>query len=380
LPNISITHDLEYLAVFSLVLILPKILMRFKIPSGITAILIGISIAALDPSLKSDQLFRFLSQIGITSLFLFAGLEVEWDELKSDRVYLGKFLTKSLIILFLIAYGISNYFTLPFQESFIYALGIFTPSAGFILNSLHSFEITKDQEHWIKSKAISKELIAIILMFFALQGEDPKKLIISMAFFLALFIILPIVFKLFFKFVSPYAPNSEVPFLIALSLISGVLSKEMGAYYLVGAFVVGIIGGSFKKEIFKEGEENMLHSLSSFFKTFLPFYFFYAGMKIHFSEITSDSVMIGFLLLVIFVPLRLAVIGTSMKFFMSEIRKNPYNISLSLMPTLIFGLVIAGILKERGIMPNNLIYALLIYTLLNSIIPSIILTAKSLKK
>jgi Kef-type K+ transport system membrane component KefB len=354
--------------------------MRFKIPSGITAILIGVFIATLDPELKSNQLFRFLAQIGITSLFLFAGLEVEWTELKRDRVYLGKFLTKSLIILFLIAYSFSYYFKLPFQESFIFALGIFTPSAGFILNSLHSFDITKDQEHWIKSKAISKELIAIVLMFFALQGEDTSKLIISSVFFLALFLILPMLFKFFFKYISPYAPNSEVPFLIALSLIAGVLSKEMGAYYLVGAFVVGIIGGRFKEEIFKEGEENMLHSLSSFFKTFLPFYFFYAGMKIYFKEITVEAVQIGVVLLVIFVPLRLAVIGSSMKFFMKEMRENPYNISLSLMPTLIFGLVIAGILKERGIMPNNLVYALLIYTLLNSIIPSLILTAKKLKK
>ena len=113
--NVSITNDLEYLAVFSLVLILPKILMRFRVPSGITALLIGVSIAILDPSLKSDNLFRFLSQIGITSLFLFAGLEVEFEELKEDRVYLAKYMTKSLIVLFAIAYAISNYFNLPFQ-------------------------------------------------------------------------------------------------------------------------------------------------------------------------------------------------------------------------------------------------------------------------
>lgn len=375
MANISITHDLEYLAVFSLVLILPKILMRFRIPSGITALLIGVSIAILDPSLKSDNLFRFLSQIGITSLFLFAGLEVEFEELKEDRVYLTKFMAKSSIILFVIAYAISNYFALPFQDSFIYALGIFTPSAGFILNSLHSFDIGVDQEYWIKSKAISKELVAVVLLFFALQSGDLKALAISSVFFIVMFLILPILFRLFFKFVSPYAPNSEVPFLVVLSLIAGVLSKEMGAYYLVGAFVVGIVGGRFKHEIFKEGEENMLHSLSSFFKTFLPFYFFYAGLNIFFKEITLEALKIGSIMLVIFIPLRLLIIGSSIKFFMKEVKKDPYKISLSLMPTLIFGLVIASILKERGIVPSVLIYALLIYTLLNSIIPALVLTA-----
>ncbi len=373
--DISMTHDLEYLAVFSLVLILPKILMRFKIPSGITALMIGVILTSLDPTLRSDTLFRFLSQIGITSLFLFAGLEVEFEELKRDKIYLTKFLTKSLIILFIIAFGISKYFALPFQESFIYSLGIFTPSAGFILNSLSSFEMGGDQEYWIKSKAISKELIAIILLFFALQGGDLKSLLISSAFFVFLFLILPVLFKLFFKFVSPYAPNSEVPFLVVLSLIAGVLSKEMGAYYLVGAFVVGLVGGRFKREIFKEGEENMLHSLSSFFKTFLPFYFFYAGLGIYFNEITMEALRIGGIMILIFIPLRLLVIGSSMKFFMDKVKKDPYKISLSLMPTLIFGLVIAGILRERGGLPPVMIYALLIYTLLNSIIPSLVLTA-----
>lgn len=378
--NISITHDLEYLAVFSLVLILPKVLMRFRIPSGITALLIGVIIAVLDPDLKADNLFRFLSQIGITSLFLFAGLEVEFEELKEDRIYLTKYMTKSLIILFGIAYGISNYFKLPFQESFIYSLGIFTPSAGFILNSLHSFDIGVDQEYWIKSKAISKELVAVVLLFFALQSGDLKALAISSVFFICMFLLLPVLFRLFFKFVSPYAPNSEVPFLVVLSLIAGVLSKEMGAYYLVGAFIVGIVGGQFKKQIFKEGEENMLHSLSSFFKTFLPFYFFYAGLKIYFNEISFEAIKIGFILLVVFIPLRLLIIGSSIKFFMTEVKKDPYKISLSLMPTLIFGLVIASILKERGIIPSVLIYSLLIYTLLNSIIPAIVLTAAKPKK
>ena len=85
--NIPFSQDLEYLALFSLVLIFPKMLLRFKIPSGITALLIGCAAALYDPNLKNDQLFRFLSQIGITSLFVFAGLEVEWKELKEDKKY-----------------------------------------------------------------------------------------------------------------------------------------------------------------------------------------------------------------------------------------------------------------------------------------------------
>ena len=88
-PQISITNDLEYLALFSLVLLFPKILMRFNIPSGITALVIGVAASQLDPNLSDDKLFRFLSQIGITSLFVFAlllfVLQLDGAELADDH-------------------------------------------------------------------------------------------------------------------------------------------------------------------------------------------------------------------------------------------------------------------------------------------------------
>jgi Kef-type K+ transport system membrane component KefB len=367
-----LTKDLEYLTIFSLVLILPKVLMRFKIPSGITALLIGIVLTILDPDLKLDPLFRFLSQIGITSLFLFAGLEVDLDELKQDRVYLGKYLSKFLIVLLLIAAGLVYFLELNFQNSLILSLGIFTPSAGFILTSLHSYDIDNDQEYWVKSKAISKEVLSIVLLFVALQGNNLKGLAVSAAFFIGLFFILPFIFRFFFKFISPFAPHSEIPFLVALSLISGVISKELGAYYLVGAFVVGIIGSRFKNQIFKEGEETLLRSLSGFFSVFLPFYFFYAGLKLSIYQFNLKSLFIGGIIFLLFIPIRMFLISYSLKNILKSVRIDNYKISLSLMPTLVFGLVIAGILLERGVVDSSIIYGLIFYTFIASITPAII--------
>jgi Kef-type K+ transport system membrane component KefB len=199
---------------------------------------------------------------------------------------------------------------------------------------------------------------------------------ISSCFFLGLFVFLPFVFKFFFNFVSPYAPNSEVPLLVVLSLISGVVSKEIGAYYLVGAFIVGLIGSRFKKEIFKDDEEQIFKSLNSFFNVFLPFYFFHAGLKLSLSGITLDSLKIGLGMLIFFVPLRLVLNSLSLKYFLKNIVDKPYQISLSLMPTLIFGLVIASVLKERGEVPETYIYALIIYTLISSLLPSILFSFK----
>lgn len=378
--NISLTHDLEYLALFALVLIFPKFLLRFKIPAGITALLIGTIAATLDPSISENQLFRFLSQIGITSLFVFAGLEVDFKELKEDRKYLSTYLIKTIFVMLIIATGLLYLFNLSFPSALILSLGIFTPSAGFIMSSLHSFNVSEDQEYWIKSKAISKEFISIILLFFASQANNPKAMLISIVFFIGLFLFLPWFFKFFFKFVSPYAPNSEVPMLVAISLIAGVISKELGAYYLVGAFIVGLIASKLKHEIFRESEETLFKSLSSFFSVFLPFYFFSAGLKININELTLDALYLAIALFVIFVPLRILLIRASIKFILKEILSAHYKIALSLMPTLIFGLVIAGMLKTQGEVPNYIVYALIIYTLLTSLMPSILFSFQARNK
>lgn len=379
MPAINLTHDLEYLLIFITVLILPKLLLRLKIPSGISALVIGLLFNQLDPTIRGEALFRFLSQIGITSLFLFAGLEVDIKELKEDRSYLAKYLGKFLIILSLITIGFYSYLEWSWKVALIFSLGIFTPSAGFIINSLHSFNMGEDQEYWVKSKAISKEVLSIFLLFIALQWGDPWRFFLSTLFFAALFLILPAIFKLFFKFISPYAPNSEIPFLVALSLISGILSKEIGAYYLVGAFIVGIIGSRFRDKIFNEGEDALFRSLSGFFNVFLPFYFFYAGTKLSLNSLSLESLKFALILFVLFVPLRLLIIKTSLRFFMDEIIEKTYQVSFSLMPTLIFGLVIANVLMERQLVPDKYSYALILYTLLTSLFPTIIFSLRKFK-
>ena len=82
-------------------------------------------------------------------------------------------------------------------------------------------------------------------------------------------------------------------------------------------------------------------------------------------------------LFVIFVPLRIFLIRSSIRLFMKDSQHDDSSVFLSLMPTLIFGLVIAGILFERGILAKHLIYALIIYTLLTSLLPSIVFVLKA---
>jgi len=84
LLDFSQNVEFQYFILFSVLLLVPKILQRFSIPTAITAWLLGIATAGLLGWFQDDKLVYILSLLGISSLFLFAGMEVELDELRKD--------------------------------------------------------------------------------------------------------------------------------------------------------------------------------------------------------------------------------------------------------------------------------------------------------
>ena len=225
----------------ALILLLPKLLLRFRIPSGITAFAIGCVCVNIDLLASDDQLILMLARLGITSLFLFAGMEINISEIKEHSKPLTKYLFKSLLIIFLSAMAFVFFFKESIQVSMIIGIAILTPSAGFILSSLGGYNFTDNQKFWIKIKAISKEIAAITVLFFALQINDPQSLGISILVLAALIYILPKIFKFFLKTIAPYAPGTEVSFLVLIAFTTGIITKKLGTHYLVGAFITGVV-------------------------------------------------------------------------------------------------------------------------------------------
>ncbi len=371
MPNLAISADILYILLFFVVLLLPKVLLRFRIPVGITCLTLGIITSVLFGWYKNDQIIILFARLGITSLFLFAGLEIEIDELKRDWKTLAKYLLKFVAVLFVAAYVLGEFFSLEFRIALILAIGIFTPSTGFILNSLKSYQFTEEQEYWIRSKAISKEIAAVLILFFALQSQSIGTLLVSKAVLVFLVVALPFIFKFFLRSIAPYAPNSELSFLVIMALVCGVITKEIGTYYLVGAFIVGIIAGQFRHFMESENSDNILNSLRAFFSIFIPFYFFNAGLSFTKEFFTLQGLVIGLSFSAIFIPIRLIATLASIKFFLKDFWPDRKQISISLLPNLIFGLVIASILKERFNLAPDIISGLVIYTVLTSIIPAI---------
>lgn len=363
-------HEIQYLIIFSSVLILPKIIQRFKVPVGITCLMLGVLTTTLYPELRHDQLLLLLSRLGITSLFLFAGMEVKIDELKENQLPLLKHLGVALGIIFIISVALQYYFDLPLRMAIILSLGLLTPSTGFILNSLNSYKLSKSQKYWISSKSICEEMMAVLVLFFAMQSDNVKNLAISMAVLFVLLFGLPIIFKLFIRYIAPYAPKSEVAFLIILALLCGVITKKIGTYYLVGAFIVGIVAGRFKHFMVEKEENNIFESLSVFFGIFIPFYFYKTGLNLSLDIITKEGIIIGAFLCLYLIPMRFYITNyTTINFLRKEVY-SPWKISLSLMPNLIFGLVISTILLKKYHVDPTLITGLFVYTIITSLLPA----------
>ncbi len=79
------TSELPYVSLVFGLFVIPRILQRWRIPRAITALLLG-AIAGMGFDLfAGDTTIALLSTLGISTLVLFAGLEVRLDERRQGR-------------------------------------------------------------------------------------------------------------------------------------------------------------------------------------------------------------------------------------------------------------------------------------------------------
>lgn len=130
-----------------------------------------------------------------------------------------------------------TYFDFSWQVAGLVALALLTPSTGFILDSLQSLGLDEQEQFWVTSKAIVGELLALLLLFLILKSDSYVELAMSSGVLLATAVGLPLVLIFLGRIVIPHVPGSEFSLLVMVGLISAYLTKQIGVYYLVGAFL-----------------------------------------------------------------------------------------------------------------------------------------------
>lgn len=358
--------------------VIPRILQRRKIPRAITCIVLGALTAIATTWFgfsTHDPAIELLATLGIVSLFLFAGLEVDTDVIRKNARVLALHLGGGMLVLAFIGWLLSVSLDLAPRTGLMVALAIMTPSAGFILESLDSLSSSPKERFWIRTTVISTEILALGVMFVVLQSDSIPKLIGSAATLVAVILFLPWIFKIFAVWVAPHAPKSEFAFLIVVAISCAFLTKELGVYYLVGAFVVGMAAQRFRRHLPAMASERMLEAVESFASLFVPFYFYSAGLRLRGSDFGFDAVVAGLALVAIAIPLRIAVVTGHRKLVVGDKWDSGMRVGVAMLPTLIFTLVLAQILRNEPSfnLPPYLFGALIVYAFVSTMMPTWVL-------
>ncbi|HEX6576430.1 MAG TPA: cation:proton antiporter [Gemmatimonadaceae bacterium] len=374
-PAEKIPSQVGLIALLFALFLIPKVLQRIRIPGAITALVMGAGATALG-WFEHDLTLSLLSTLGIVSLFLFAGLEIEGRELRSNLKPL--LLHAAIWAGLAIATGIIAAIALdvPPRAAALISLALVTPSTGFILSTLKSFGLNAAEQKSVRTYAIGSELIALAALFFVLQSTSAQHLLLAIVAMAGIVVVIPIAFRGFATLVAPYAPRSEFAFLLMVAVACAYATRLLGVYYLVGAFLVGVAAQRFRGSHPAMSSEKMIDALEAFGSVFIPFYFFHAGTEIHSEHLGTGAILMGLLLVAVVVPVRVGLIGLHRRLALGERFADSRKVASAMVPTLVFTLVIDGILIERFGLSPQLAGALVLYTVVNTTLPAFVLRAQ----
>jgi Kef-type K+ transport system membrane component KefB len=365
--------EVYYVALLFALFVVPKMFERLRLPSAVTSVGLG-AVAGMGFGLfQHDTTVSMFSTLGIVSLFLFAGLDVDFDVLRRGAFVLAQHLAINVVLLAAATIAVQELLHLELRPALLTALALLTPSTGFILASLPALGLGAQERFWIKSKAITTELVALGALFLVLQSTTIVRFSVSTLALAALVLVLPLAFRGFAAVIVPRAPKSEFAFLLMVAMLSAFVTLKLGAYYLVGAFAAGLTAQRFRERLPAMTSEDMLHAVEVFASFFVPFYFFHAGLDLRRSDFGLASFALGGTFLATVVPLRALTVAVHRRLALREPIQDGLRIGVSMLPTLVFTLVIAQILRDRYAVPSSVFGGLIVYTLANTLIPGMAL-------
>jgi Kef-type K+ transport system membrane component KefB len=371
--GLAVSAELTYIAMLFGLFVVPRMLQRYRVPSAVTSLGLGVVLGMGFGLYQHDATLDLLATFGIVSLFLFAGLDAEVDELRREARVLFEHVVIRLVMLAITAFAVESLFGLGARVAVLLALALVTPSAGFILESLDGLGVSERERFWIRSKAIGSELVALAILFVTLQSTSGPRLAVSGLLLVAMILLLPVVFDAFARKIVPHAPKSEFAFLVILAVVCAYATRALGVYYLVGAFVVGMAAQTFREGLPALASERMLDAVESFASLFVPFYFLHAGLPLQAADFGCESLLLGVGFVVVVLPLRVGATALHRRLRLGEPLKDGARVGASLLPTLVFTLVIAQILKERFLVPPAVFGGLVLYAVVNTTLPGLFL-------
>jgi len=371
ITSLDLSNEIAYVALLFGLFVVPRILQRWGVPTAITAFLLGAGASLGFGLFHGDDTIALLSTLGIVSLFLFAGLEVNFPDLRRGAPVLIQHIVIRVVLVGSVAWALVRFLSFEWRPSILVSLALLTPSTGFILDSLDSLARNESDRFWIRSKAIAVEMVALAAMFFTLKSESVESLGLSTLVLLTMILVLPLMFRAFARVVLPYAPKSDFAFLVIVAAACALVTRNLGVYYLVGAFIVGVVAQNFRAHMPSMQSDNMLHAVESLASLLVPFYFFHAGIELKQEDFSMQALLAGLGMVAAAVPIRLLTVALHRRLALKEPLGAAMQVAVPMLPTLVFTLVIAGILRDEYDIPSWLFGGLIVYAFVTTIMPAV---------
>jgi len=370
------SRELAYLLLICGLLVVPGLLQRLRIPSPLTCFALGIVVILwLRPESHSDAAIHLLAALGISTLFLYAGLEVNLETLRQAVGPLSIYLLTRVFAVAGLAWLAARYGGLAWQDATLVALGLLTSSTGFIIDSLDRYGLEPEERFWVTNNAISGELLALAVMFVVLNATDPVGLTLATLALLATLVALPLALLALGRWFIPFGAGSEFSMLVMIGFAAAFVTDRLGVEYLLGAFLAGLVARLLEKRVPQLASPDNLRAVKLFSSFFLPFYFFARGAHVPADALSLEALAIGVGLTVVLVPVRACAIWAKRWLLGIGNLRSSLRVAAALTPTLIFTLVLASILRERGTITDEMFGGMLLYAGLNTMLPSFMLRA-----
>jgi len=367
----------KFFVILALLFFLPKVVNRStKIPDVLTELMIGIILGIAIPSFFFiDDMITILSTIGIVSLFVFSGMDVNTNFIAKNKKFFIEHIILHILIFIAVGFAIQLYLHFSFQIAFLISLALTTPSASFILSSIKTVE--KERKQWIESKAIAGEVAGLTLMIILLGLSDIKMLFLSLITLVLLITLLPYVLKFLYKKVFSKLIGTEFSFIFVVAMISAFITEFVGIHFLIGAFTAGFVAKRFISDIVKDEAyehisehvgQQLIIGFGFFALIFAPFYFFSVGLKINSSMFAFNTLILAVLLCIVIVLIRVSIMSFHRVIRIKEKISTAIDINAMCIPTLVFTFVITDILLKQ-FQINDVIYSvLMLYGVFTTII------------
>jgi Kef-type K+ transport system membrane component KefB len=330
----------------------------------------GFSLAEVTPTLS------FLSQIGLIFLMFMAGLETKFDSFKKLKYDIGWLSALNSLIPLAAGVGLGYLFGFSLTASLLIGIIFMSSSIAVIIPTLESLNLSNTKlGKSIVASTIIEDVLSLILLSVLLQSVNPVTALPLPSFYFLLAVIM-IGFAYGLPKIRALIPKhrdekdlfeSEVRLIFALMIGVVVTFDLLGLHPIIAGFFAGLVlSDSIKSEILMDKLRTMSYGI------FIPVFFVVIGMETNIRVFQESTGVIGLIAAVVCLSIVTKFvsgwIGGKIIGFKN---KDAAIIGVATIPQLSTTLAVVFTAVETGLLPEELIAAMVILSIVTTLVAPI---------